>query len=105
MSEQVTFKSNRGGMDIPPAAALYLLADVAYGDPVHSTPGSRAFAKAMLEELLRLARARGYKQSDILHTLLAKNQLTDRVMIMAQVACDVIGGAIVCGAVAKSGLL
>ena len=105
MNDPITFRSNRAGMDIPPAAALYLIADVAYGDPTHSTPASRAFAKAMLEELLALASDWGYPQSDILHTLLAKNQLTDRVMIMAQVACDVIGGAIVCAAVERSGLL
>jgi hypothetical protein len=46
---------------------------------------------AMMEEVLKPARVGGFEQSDILVTLLSKNELNKRVMAMTVKACAAAG--------------
>jgi hypothetical protein len=78
--------------EIQPAGVMLILADTVYGEGRHDTPPSgQATAKAMLNDLLSAARAGGYKQADILHTLLAKGEVSHRVKDMARAACAAAG--------------
>lgn len=78
--------------EIQPAGVMLILADTVYGEGRHDTPPSgQATAKAMLNDLLSAARAGGYKQADILHTLLAKGEVSHRVKDMAVQACEAAG--------------
>ncbi|KAB8042570.1 hypothetical protein [Janthinobacterium aquaticum] len=91
MTKQAMFTPNADGYDISPAGVLLLCADTVYGDPAETTPEGIRNARAMMESLLSAARAGGYTQGDVLHTLLARKQLNRRVMDMAQAACDAAG--------------
>jgi hypothetical protein len=77
--------------DIHPAGVLLLLADMLYGsqdDPEWTGgPKTEAFLKAMLDA----ARAGGYTQTDILHTLLVRCERSDRIQMMAREACAAAG--------------
>ena len=77
--------------DIQPAGVLLLLADTLYGNPGESSPAGRTRAKAMMDAMLTAARTGGFTQSDILATLLARNEVSHRVMAMAVEACAAAG--------------
>ena len=79
------------GYNIRPAGVLLLSADTVYGEPTESTPEGRARAQALIDAMLAAARAGGYAQCDILHTLLARNKLSARVQKMAVKACNAAG--------------
>ena len=71
---------------------LVILADAVYGaGRAYTTPSKQASAKATLEALLSAARAGGYQQADILQTLLAKGEVSQRVKDMAVQACAAAG--------------
>ena len=55
--------------------------------------------------MLSAARAGGYPQGDILRTLLARNQPTRRVMVMAQAACDAAGDGALRDVFKRAGLV
>lgn len=104
MSGKEAFIPNGDGFDITPAGVLLLAAEAVYGGPGESTSEGRRRAQTLLDEMMAAARAGGYAQCDILLTLLARHQLSRRVMTMAQEACDAAGPAAMRNAFAKSGL-
>ena len=77
--------------DIAPAGVLLILADMVYGpqDDPDWTGGPKA--EAMIQSLLVAARAGGYAQADILHTLLVGGERSSRVELMARAACAAAG--------------
>ena len=87
------FTPNGDGYDVSPAGAFVLCAATVYGDPAESTPAGIRNARTMLDAVLSAARAGGYTQGDVLHTLLARNKVDRRTMEMAQAACDAAGAA------------
>lgn len=77
--------------DIQPAGVLLILADMVYGpqdDPAW-TGGPKT--EAMIQAMLGAARAGGYTQTDILHTLLVKGERSKRLELMARAACAAAG--------------
>jgi hypothetical protein len=81
------FTPNGDGYDIQPAGVLILLADEVYGE----NPSSNPRLKNTIGQFLTAARAGGFKQSDILETLLATGEVSHRVKDMAVAACDAAG--------------
>lgn len=94
MSKQPLFKPNDdGGYDISPAGVLLILTDTANGDPSEVSPIGMTRCLALIDAILTAAHAGGYKQCDILKTLLARNQPSRRITDMAQAACTAAGDA------------
>ena len=85
------FTPNGDGYDIQPAGVLLILADTVYNNPQDSTLTGRARAKTMMDAILSAARAGGFKQGDILATLLATGKVSHRLRDMAMAACDAAG--------------
>ena len=78
--------------DITAPGVMLLLADTAHGSGrANTSPSGRANAKDGYEALLDATRAGGYTQTDILHTLLVKAEVSHRVKEMAHAACDAAG--------------
>jgi hypothetical protein len=78
------------GYDIHPAGVLLILGDTVYGDD-DSTPAGQNRAARMIESILAAASAGGYRQTDVLHTLLARGERSKRIQDMARAACDAAG--------------
>lgn len=76
---------------IPPAGLLVVCAGIVYGDPSETTPQGLATARLLLDGILILARDAGFTQYDVLHALLARNQPSHRISLMAQAACEAAG--------------
>ena len=85
------FTPNGDGFNIQPASVLLVLANTIYNNPQDSSPTGRARAKTMLDAILTAARAGGFKQADILATLLARGEVTHRLRDMAVTACNAAG--------------
>lgn len=79
--------------DIQPAGVLLLLVNIIYGDPSETPPTGRVRAKTFFDAMLAVAHVGGYKQCDILHTLLARNESSARIQLMAREACSAAGDA------------
>ena len=77
--------------DIQPAGVLLILAGTVYGDPSETPPAGRIRGKALMDAMLTAARAGGFKQGDILATLLARREVSHRVKAMAVQACAAAG--------------
>jgi hypothetical protein len=77
--------------DIAPAGVLLILADMVYGpqDDPQWTGGPKT--EAMIGAMLAAARAGGYTQTDILHTLLVRGERSKRLELMARAACAAAG--------------
>ena len=77
--------------DIAPAGVLLILADMVYGpqDDPDWTGGPKT--EAMIQAMLAAARAGGYAQTDILHTLLVRRERSKRLELMARAACAAAG--------------
>jgi hypothetical protein len=93
MTAQPLFTPTADGSadDIQPAGVLLLLANIIYGDPEDTPPAGPARAKAVVDAILAAARAGGYKQCDILHTLLARDESSARIQLLARDACCAAG--------------
>lgn len=70
--------------DIQPAGVLILLASEVYENPAMHTNGR---IQGHIDAMLTAARVGGFTQSDILATLLSKNEVSHRVKAMAVQAC------------------
>jgi hypothetical protein len=81
------FTPNGDGYDIQPAGVLILLAGEVYDE----NPSKSPRLKNIIGQFLSAARAGGFKQSDILETLLATGEVSHRVKDMAVAACDAAG--------------
>ena len=77
--------------DIAPAGVLLILSDMVYGpqDDPEWTGGPKT--EAMILAMLAAARAGGYAQTDILHTLLVRGERSQRLELMARAACEAAG--------------
>lgn len=62
------------------AGSVLLAGDAAYGNPADTTPEGQAVAHALIERFLKVATAHGFKQADILHALLRRNQPAARLV-------------------------
>ena len=90
--DQPLFKDNGDGYDIAPAGVLLLMADTFYStDDKDTTPKGRANALRMIERLMKAACDGGYTQGDILMTMLARCQVTQRTKAMAIEAMNCAG--------------
>ncbi|MCF8168116.1 MAG: hypothetical protein K9J77_05815 [Rhodoferax sp.] len=83
--------ADRQAYDIAPAGVLLMLADMVYGpqDEPQWTGGPKT--EAMILAMLAAARAGGYAQTDILHTLLVRGERPQRLELMARAACAAAG--------------
>jgi hypothetical protein len=95
MTNQPLFTPTADGTayDIQPAGVVLLLANIVYGDPSETPPAGRARAKVFVDAMLAAAHVGGYKQCDILHTLLARNESSARIQLMVRDACSAAGDA------------
>ena len=84
------FKPNGDGYDIAPAGVLLIIAGELYGEDELSKSG-RTKCKLILDSFINAAIKGGYKQSDILLTLLSRNDKSRRVVQMALDACNAAG--------------
>lgn len=77
-----------GGYDIQPAGVLLLLAR-----EISTTPPTalRSKLEGHVRAFLKAARAGGFKQTDVLETLLARGDTSKRVLTMCHEACDAAG--------------
>lgn len=94
MQNTPLFKPTKDGQayDIAPAGVLLVLADTVYGDGRQgSTPAGIARADRMINAMLSAARAGGFTQCDILHTLIVRGERSERVEDMARAACTAAG--------------
>lgn len=84
---------------------LLVVADAMYGPAEESTPEGRSRAAALANTILSVATERGFKSRDIFETMLARREVSDRVLELArqvdrclgkdgfQIAIDRVGGA------------
>jgi len=86
-----------------PTGVLLIAADTA-GNPSETTPEGIRNATSYIDAALSAARTSGYTQGDILHTLLARNQITRRVIKMAETDCDAAGNEALREIFIRSGL-
>lgn len=59
--------------------------------PDDATPEGSKLARTYVDGMLAAAKAGGYMQCEILETMLAKCDITDRLRMMAQCACEAAG--------------
>ena len=88
MNNSMFIERPDGEYDVTPPGILMLVASAVYGDPAETTPQGRENGRKLIEGILATAVAGGFKQRDILETLLARNDHDRRTMDMAQAACD-----------------
>jgi len=88
------FTPNGDGYDITMPGLLLILADTVYGDGRNdSTPTGVARAMETLAAIFKAAREGGFTQGDVLMTLLARGEVSQRVKNMATQACNAAGDA------------
>ena len=79
--------------DMQPAGVLLILADMVYGPQDDPAWTGRVKTEAMVQAMLAAARAGGYPQTDILHTLLVRGERSKRIEHMARAACAAAGSS------------
>ena len=77
--------------DVQPAGVLLILSDMVYGPQDDPTWTGGPKTEAVIQVMLAAARAGGYTQTDILHTLLVRGERSMRVQDMARAACEAAG--------------
>ena len=92
MTPTPMFKPNGDGYDITAPGVLLILADRLYGDDRESL-SEAGFIRISdnIALLLRHASAGGFKQGDILMTLLHRGENSKRVQDLASAACAAAG--------------
>jgi hypothetical protein len=83
--------ANGKAYDIQPAGVLILLSNHIHDPESGLGDGARAALQRHVDAILRAARAGGFKQSDVLETLLARCEVSLRVKSMAIEACEAAG--------------
>lgn len=86
------FRPNGNGYDISATGVLLFCADVVYGDPDETSPTGSDNAQAMIDGILNAAYRGGFRQGDILQTMMAQGRTDERTLALAQLACDMAGG-------------
>jgi hypothetical protein len=86
------FVPNGDGYDIAPAGVLMMMGDTVCNNHHESSPKGRALATQLVKDILKAAHAGGYKQADILETLLLeKGESSKRIRNMCVQACEAAG--------------
>ena len=95
MSNTPLFKPTADGtaLDIQPAGVLIMLASFVYDPESDMSNNDKASLKHHVDSMFAAARAGGFAQSDILATLLSKNEVSHRVKAIAVQVCEAAGGA------------
>lgn len=95
MTKQPLFKQDPtdpgGGYLVSMPGLLLLVGGSAYGPEGEITPQGRARAKTALARIFTAARAGGFTQGDVLDTLLANDEVSERVRDMARAAVSAAG--------------
>lgn len=92
MKPTATLTPDGQAYDLNPTAVLLILADTAYGEGRHDTPPTgQARAAKTVADMLAAATAGGYRQADILETLLTMGEVSKRVTSMCADAMDAAG--------------
>ena len=93
MSNTRLFEPTADGtaLDIQPAGVLIMLASYVYDLESDISDNGKAGLKHHIDSMLAAARAGGFTQSDILATLLSKNEVSHRVKVMTVQACEAAG--------------
>jgi hypothetical protein len=92
MKPTATLTPDGQAYDLNPTAVLLILADTAYGEGRHDTPPTgQARAAKTVADMLAAATAGGYRQADILETLLTMGEVSKRVTGMCADAMDAAG--------------
>jgi hypothetical protein len=84
----MTQKTPDGVDFISATGVLILAANAIYGDPSETLARGKQNAAKIIDGILSTAVAGGFKQRDILETLLSRNGRDERTLAMAQAACD-----------------
>ncbi|WP_374625086.1 hypothetical protein [Pandoraea sp.] len=63
---------------------LLVVADAIYGPAEESTPEGRCRAAALTDAILSVASDRGFKNRDLFETMLARREVSDRVIELAR---------------------
>lgn len=87
------FTADGTALDIQPAGVLVMLASYVYDPESDMSNNGKAGLKHHIDSMLAAAGAGGFTQSDILATLLSKNEVSHRVKAMAVQACEAAGDA------------
>jgi hypothetical protein len=86
------FTPNGDGYDIAPAGVLMMMADTVCNNHHESSAKGRERATQLVKDILKASHAGGYKQADILETLLlVKGESSQRVRAMCIAACEAAG--------------
>ena len=91
MIRPMTQKSPDGVDLISPTGVLIAAANAIYGDPSETSAKGKQNAAKIIDGILSAAVDGGFKQRDILETLLSCNGRDERTLAMAQAACDAAG--------------
>lgn len=95
MSTQPLFKQNpddpEGGYLLSPAGVLLLVGTMAHEPDGEISAQGRRNALDVLARLLGAARAGGFTQGQVLETMLANGETSQRVKALAQAAVDAAG--------------
>lgn len=92
MKPTATLTPDGQAYDLNPTAVLLILADTAHGEGRHDTPpAGQARAAKTVADMLAAATAGGYRQADILETLLTRGELSKRVTGMCAAAMAAAG--------------
>ena len=93
MSNTRLFEPTADGtaLDIQPAGVLIMLASYVYDLESDISDNGKAGLKHHIDSMLAAVRAGGFTQSDILATLVSKNEVSHRVKAMAVRACAAAG--------------
>jgi hypothetical protein len=86
------FVPNGDGYDIAPAGVLMLMSDTVCNNHHETSAKGRERATQLVKDILQAAHAGGYKQADILETLLLENgEQSKRIRDMCVKACEAAG--------------
>lgn len=70
------------------AGAVLMAGEAAYGNPAETTPEGQTAGRALIARFLAEAAAHGFKQGEILHALLRRNEPSARLVNLATDAMD-----------------
>lgn len=90
--------------DITAPGVLFITAGTLYGNPAETTPEGMEKAKLLIDSILAASVAGGFKQRDILETLLAQKPHDRRTVNLAHAACDAAGPSAIREIFARFGL-
>ena len=85
------FQLNSEGPGLDPVAVLISAAGIVYQGLPMTTPEGLRKANIFLDDILAASYRGGYRQCDILRTMLSRNEHSARTLAMARAACFAAG--------------